>query len=114
MIERPPRSTLFPYTTLFRSDHSGGAPGHARRATRCGGRLSFRAPIEPGTSPQPRHGAKAVAALKASGHLACRPGIGMVVTVPSRPVRDDGMRQLQPFFLELIMEAVGLQLNLNC
>src|SRR2546422_5576745 len=23
MIRRPPRSTLFPYTTLFRSDHSG-------------------------------------------------------------------------------------------
>src|SRR2546430_10574155 len=24
MIRRPPRSTLFPYTTLFRSTHSGG------------------------------------------------------------------------------------------
>src|SRR3712207_8262104 len=24
MIRRPPRSTLFPYTTLFRSDHRGG------------------------------------------------------------------------------------------
>src|SRR3712207_9425033 len=24
MIRRPPRSTLFPYTTLFRSDLSGG------------------------------------------------------------------------------------------
>jgi len=23
MIRRPPRSTLFPYTTLFRSDHHG-------------------------------------------------------------------------------------------
>src|SRR2546430_10158380 len=23
MIRRPPRSTLFPYTTLFRSDHPG-------------------------------------------------------------------------------------------
>src|SRR3712207_7064676 len=26
MIRRPPRSTLFPYTTLFRSGH-GGRPG---------------------------------------------------------------------------------------
>src|SRR5436189_807093 len=25
MIRRPPRSTLFPYTTLFRSGHSSGA-----------------------------------------------------------------------------------------
>src|SRR2546422_8079806 len=24
MIRRPPRSTLFPYTTLFRSQHPGG------------------------------------------------------------------------------------------
>src|SRR2546430_12913554 len=26
MIRRPPRSTLFPYTTLFRSRHPGRAP----------------------------------------------------------------------------------------
>src|SRR3712207_7233428 len=38
MIRRPPRSTLFPYTTLFRSDRPGDGPvaraqhvrGHAR------------------------------------------------------------------------------------
>src|SRR3712207_9455527 len=30
MIRRPPRSTLFPYTTLFRSDERGAHP--ARRA----------------------------------------------------------------------------------
>src|SRR3712207_7745437 len=27
MIRRPPRSTLFPYTTLFRSVHRGQDPG---------------------------------------------------------------------------------------
>src|SRR5216684_7516397 len=31
MIRRPPRSTLFPYTTLFRSRHDAGL----RRAARC-------------------------------------------------------------------------------
>src|SRR5256885_17257787 len=31
MIRRPPRSTLFPYTTLFRSAHGGLAPA-ARQA----------------------------------------------------------------------------------
>src|SRR2546429_6318763 len=31
MIRRPPRSTLFPYTTLFRSEHQPG------RRTRAGG-----------------------------------------------------------------------------
>src|SRR3712207_7519738 len=28
MIRRPPRSTLFPYTTLFRSPHRARAEGH--------------------------------------------------------------------------------------
>src|SRR3712207_7250697 len=32
MIRRPPRSTLFPYTTLFRSE--GGRAGDARPAAR--------------------------------------------------------------------------------
>src|SRR2546422_3101045 len=41
MIRRPPRSTLFPYTTLFRSQAVGarpaGAQGHpaAHRGARC-------------------------------------------------------------------------------
>src|SRR2546430_11403332 len=39
MIRRPPRSTLFPYTTLFRSrvlggDYGDGAPRRARHAGR--------------------------------------------------------------------------------
>src|SRR2546427_9447838 len=29
MIRRPPRSTLFPYTTLFRSDPNNGSSGAA-------------------------------------------------------------------------------------
>src|SRR5256885_12885638 len=31
MIRRPPRSTLFPYTTLFRSQRRGGTSHHSRR-----------------------------------------------------------------------------------
>src|SRR2546426_1594071 len=30
MIRRPPRSTLFPYTTLFRSRAGGEGPAHRR------------------------------------------------------------------------------------
>src|SRR2546426_3860214 len=30
MIRRPPRSTLFPYTTLFRSPQAQGVPGEGR------------------------------------------------------------------------------------
>src|SRR5437667_8148299 len=37
MIRRPPRSTLFPYTTLFRSRarHERHASGRHQEATRC-------------------------------------------------------------------------------
>src|SRR2546422_3127194 len=31
MIRRPPRSTLFPYTTLFRSRNGGAAPAQGSR-----------------------------------------------------------------------------------
>src|SRR2546430_9751552 len=34
MIRRPPRSTLFPYTTLFRSGRRGGADRAVGRADR--------------------------------------------------------------------------------
>ena len=40
MIRRPPRSTLFPYTTLFRSSMHPGAPARGRRG--------------PGPGPAPR------------------------------------------------------------
>src|SRR5215217_9368662 len=51
MIRRPPRSTLFPYTTLFRSRHRGGrSPGGPasrglrpqRQSRRCRDRKSTR------------------------------------------------------------------------
>src|SRR2546429_7150695 len=40
MIRRPPRSTLFPYTTLFRSRRPRGAPARGR------GRLHADAPVD--------------------------------------------------------------------
>src|SRR5215208_8141588 len=45
MIRRPPRSTLFPYTTLFRSRRGGGARGvrrHPRHRRRRRDRKSTR------------------------------------------------------------------------
>src|SRR5258707_6298932 len=57
MIRRPPRSTLFPYTTLFRSQHTTGWPPSVRlagisrkRETKGGGKtwpasFSFLLPI---------------------------------------------------------------------
>src|SRR5688572_31494874 len=49
MIRRPPRSTLFPYTTLFRSGlglrvHGGNGLGLLSRARRSGGDLCVGRP----------------------------------------------------------------------
>src|ERR1039457_7533733 len=42
MIRRPPRSTLFPYTTLFRSRQEPSAPGRRRRGSECGSTFQDR------------------------------------------------------------------------
>src|SRR3712207_8091057 len=52
MIRRPPRSTLFPYTTLFRSDH-------LERAARLGDDLVRPHRLREGGCPRDRHGAVA-------------------------------------------------------
>src|SRR2546430_8192736 len=41
MIRRPPRSTLFPYTTLFRSREGSAGGANGRRLLASGGRLAF-------------------------------------------------------------------------
>src|SRR5215217_9534476 len=58
MIRRPPRSTLFPYTTLFRSAHLSGPRPRARVRTReAADRRPGRARRRPAADPQPRpHG----------------------------------------------------------
>src|SRR2546427_9060685 len=54
MIRRPPRSTLFPYTTLFRSVHQGNAFGPkisfqaGRRHCPCSSERPVRLSSEPG------------------------------------------------------------------
>src|SRR5215213_11492888 len=64
MIRRPPRSTLFPYTTLFRS-----RPGPVAR----------RRPARPRCTPRPRRGAHAAprseehtSELQSLTNLVCR------------------------------------------
>src|SRR2546425_4544710 len=51
MIRRPPRSTLFPYTTLFRSHRthccSPSGPGHHTPALRCDGQSNVVIPATP-------------------------------------------------------------------
>src|SRR4051812_49829269 len=50
MIRRPPSSTLFPYTTLFRSFRRGGGAGH--RCPLVGGQVALRR-VRPTPGPGP-------------------------------------------------------------
>src|SRR5438552_10451711 len=62
MIRRPPRSTLFPYTTLFRSQHSiGPSRGDDRRAA--GG---------DGCGPSDVRSEEHTSELQSPDHLVCR------------------------------------------
>src|SRR5439155_14430927 len=60
MIRRPPRSTLFPYTTLFRSHRP---PLRPRR------RCSPRCPLPPSLA---RRSEEHTSELQSRGHLVCR------------------------------------------
>src|SRR6476660_10044084 len=68
MIRRPPRSTLFPYTTLFRSS----CGPRTRRGRRCPGRSSWSPPV-PGRSPRSaRRSEEHTSELQSPDHLVCR------------------------------------------
>src|SRR3712207_7274319 len=61
MIRRPPRSTLFPYTTLFRSGDVAVHGAHGARARAARGLVGGRAP-RPGEGDRRRRAHAAVAA----------------------------------------------------
>src|SRR2546430_10642019 len=75
MIRRPPRSTLFPYTTLFRSDRglpsgrscSVRSPGSEDRSTRWS--LNIRRST---TSHPPRRSEEHTSELQSQSNLVCR------------------------------------------
>src|SRR6266487_6979936 len=98
MIRRPPRSTLFPYTTLFRSQPPGGRPHHrglvepallrggGHDPDVCGCRVlrAARCPSHEGAADGPA-GGSAAGRLSAAAH---RP--------PVSAVPDRGVRRLYP------------------
>src|SRR6266568_6256385 len=66
MIRRPPRSTLFPYTTLFRSRRRRGRRSR-RRAARCPGRAR-----RPSGGPARSRSEEHTSELQSQFHLVCR------------------------------------------
>src|SRR5256885_7321331 len=71
MIRRPPRSTLFPYTTLFRSSDSSRRPhSHHRRLLRRG---DDRAALSQGAQPRERgRSEEHTSELQSPCNLVCR------------------------------------------
>src|SRR5687768_17800913 len=75
MIRRPPRSTLFPYTTLFRSLHflGRGDPGPAGRDLVPGARIPAGAEGQAGRGPGHRlRSEEHTSELQSRLHLVCR------------------------------------------
>src|SRR2546422_5501415 len=77
MIRRPPRSTLFPYTTLFRSIAAGPAAPRTAAAHRRGSEDCARGGDRPEPRPQPGCGAPGrseehTSELQSRLHLVCR------------------------------------------
>src|SRR5690348_17983752 len=84
MIRRPPRSTLFPYTTLFRSDLAGSiwvwqndsvaqhhCPGHRQNGGSCA--KSLPAADHPDRRQRRRHRSEEhTSELQSPVHLVCR------------------------------------------
>src|SRR3712207_8568631 len=70
MIRRPPRSTLFPYTTLFRSRDPGGRPSRAARRSQTA-RCPVPVPSAAGPAPCPRS-EEHTSELQSRQYLVCR------------------------------------------
>src|SRR5258708_29286828 len=82
MIRRPPRSTLFPYTTLFRSLSRSPKESHSRRAVYripgCTPLFRLRRGARPAYWPAPscqkseRRSEEHTSELQSPDHLVCR------------------------------------------
>src|SRR5690348_17486512 len=82
MIRRPPRSTLFPYTTLFRSKRKIAGPGNwrqseARRSMRSGRTTGNSSATRVGPDPKLPFSARGrseehTSELQSPVHLVCR------------------------------------------
>src|SRR2546430_6079428 len=71
MIRRPPRSTLFPYTTLFRS-HSRRRPYRQRADLHGAVPLELGAVGRPGDSSQFERSEEHTSELQSQSNLVCR------------------------------------------
>src|SRR2546430_9375460 len=75
MIRRPPRSTLFPYTTLFRSSGNSRLTARLARASEPEAQTAeatANVGASASTSPQPRRSEEHTSELQSQSNLVCR------------------------------------------
>src|SRR5438552_15289847 len=72
MIRRPPRSTLFPYTTLFRSLHQLSRHEHLQLRGLCGEALTGGGAGERVVRQRPARSEEHTSELQSPDHLVCR------------------------------------------
>src|SRR5687768_17921899 len=98
MIRRPPRSTLFPYTTLFRSyralgeaqNHKFGEGGPGARPPDFTG---LRNPLAPQPAAVPKRSEEHTSELQSRLHLVCRL---LLEKKKQKPVRSPGALSPSP------------------
>src|SRR5439155_8624979 len=100
MIRRPPRSTLFPYTTLFRSDCRGCAE-------------SFGAAIWPGRvgrgGPAKWRSEEHTSELQSRGHLVCRLLLEKKKYVAYDVLVDEALNDLMPISLTHLIDDAHVE-----
>src|SRR2546425_3503369 len=72
MIRRPPRSTLFPYTTLFRSPSGEKTPATSWRDEAMTFTGAARRPFEAGPAVRQRRSEEHTSELQSLAYLVCR------------------------------------------
>src|SRR5258705_5725568 len=100
MIRRPPRSTLFPYTTLFRSllgdfvtlrrPDPAGAIEKMSSAVRAGCEgfgVVVRWLLHPATTPKPSRSEEHTSELQSLRHLVCRLLLDKINLLDNKPLR---------------------------
>src|SRR5689334_24554649 len=90
MIRRPPRSTLFPYTTLFRSRREGGQRLEGVNHAVAGGKDDERPAVDHrarGRRPGAMRSEEHTSELQSQFHLVCR-----LLLEKKKRVLDDGGR----------------------
>src|SRR5256886_14335838 len=96
MIRRPPRSTLFPYTTLFRSREGSAGGANGRRLLASGGRLAF---------PSERHPVACEPRAQRAAPLHARHSGGGAPGLAPPPRNPPSFLQTQPIYFRFLRPA---------